>query len=305
MNPESRTLEKPLRRLVMIHLLCLAGIAIVLIIAHVFLDSVRTGRIYWFNLDKERNISTWFSSILFFLFGVISLAGYHMERHLSDHHKTGFRLSWLWIVIGLTGFALSLDEATILHENLYWKEIRIVSGRIDPAWIFMTQWQILFAPLIVLLLSLIAVFFLNRFSISRTAGRCFSIAFPAWIVALILEGARYTFKEFGKTCYDCLMCLEEGLEMFGTIFFIAAIAYYILDIRFRMKTDPESMLKEVSRFWNRRILLSLSLLILLLFLSGFGLYLLGKRQAALNRPLPRLYRSVQQISRSAAPSVKD
>ena len=33
------------------------------------LGDVKAGGVYWFDLDKERNLSTWFSGVLFFLFG--------------------------------------------------------------------------------------------------------------------------------------------------------------------------------------------------------------------------------------------
>ena len=98
-------------------LVSLFGIVILVGLLHHFYSDVRLEGVYWFNLDKERNIPAWFSGMLFFLFGCSALAAYYWEqRRNSEEHC--FRLPILWLGVVLVGLFMSLDEMTILYENL-------------------------------------------------------------------------------------------------------------------------------------------------------------------------------------------
>ena len=81
-----------------------------------------------------------------------------------------FRRPILWLGVGWAGFLMSLDEITIRHENLLWWDIRHTTDQFGDSWKYMTQWQILFAPAIMLLLSYLVLFFWNRFSASAGHG---------------------------------------------------------------------------------------------------------------------------------------
>ena len=43
--------------------------SILLATLHVFFAEVEAGGVYWFHLDRERNLPTWFSSLVFALTG--------------------------------------------------------------------------------------------------------------------------------------------------------------------------------------------------------------------------------------------
>ena len=79
---------------------------------------------------------------------------------------------------------MSLDKITILHENLFWREIRVASVQLGDPWKYVTQWQILFAPAILLVLAYLIVFFTNRFRISPQARRRAFAGIGCWLSAL-------------------------------------------------------------------------------------------------------------------------
>ena len=63
------------------YLRILFGVTLALAILHWFFPDLRMGRVYWFNLDKERNIATWFSGSLFFLLGCAAVVTYYWEKN--------------------------------------------------------------------------------------------------------------------------------------------------------------------------------------------------------------------------------
>jgi len=111
--------------------------------------------------------------------------------------------------VGLLGLALSLDEMTALHENLLWLEVRQVSARLGGAWVYATQWQVLFSPAILLALAYLVLFFANRLGANAGARRCASAGIALWIGALCLEGMRGAFRLSGGEWYDLEVLVEE------------------------------------------------------------------------------------------------
>ena len=178
----------------------LFALAVVLGVLHLLYSDFRGARVYWFNLDKERNLPTWFSGMLFFLFGCTAMAAYYWEER-RNREGARFRLPILWLGVAVVGFWMSLDEITILHENLYWREVRHVSAEFSDSWKYVTQWQVLFAPAILVILGYFALFFSNRFGLSFGARWNAFAGIGCWVVALLLEGIRGTFKDGGAQWY--------------------------------------------------------------------------------------------------------
>jgi len=284
------------RRTIWIYLWILLGISVVFGILHYFLADFRAGRVWWFNLDKERNFSTWFSGLLFFFFGSAAFVAYYWEHKLNTKGVKTFRLPILWIGVGLAGLLMSLDEMTILHENLFWREIRLISEKLGASWIYMTQWQLLFAPVIMLVLGYFVIFFFNRFSKNKEAKRCAFAGIGCWLLALTLEGVRWTFKMKSKWWYSIEVVIEEEMEMFGVIFLFFSIIFYVIDIAFKSTEEKKTAEVKPSRFSTRSIAISLSTVFILLSISGVIVYFFAQKQASTDAPLPRLYKRAKKES---------
>ena len=110
MKPQSSRDYLNIRRLAWIYLGLLFGLAFTFGILHFFFSDLRVGRVWWFNLDKERNIPTWFSGVLLFLLGLVSLVAYYWEKSRNTIGRAYFRLPILWLGIAFTAFFMSLDE---------------------------------------------------------------------------------------------------------------------------------------------------------------------------------------------------
>ena len=271
---------------------CLAGafaIAAALAVLHLLYSDLREGGVYWFNLDKERNIPTWFSGMLFFLFGCSGVVAYHWEKRLNSD-EAGFRLPILWLGVAFVGLFMSLDEITILHENLFWREVRHVSAGFGDSWKYVTQWQVLFAPAIFIVLGYFALFFSNRFSLSPRARRIAFGGIGCWLMALLLEGVRGTFRSAGGDWYFYQVLAEEVLEMAGAILLIASVATYTLAIALDLTPERRQRLDLASRFLGRRAATALAGVLLLLTASGGVILFMAQRQAAAGAPVPRLVR---------------
>ena len=64
--------------------LALFLLALLLLVLHVALSDLSAGGVYWLHLDKERNLPTWFSGALFFLFGMAAIAIFHVESFINQ-----------------------------------------------------------------------------------------------------------------------------------------------------------------------------------------------------------------------------
>ncbi len=269
-------------------------VAIILGILHYFFLDLKEGGVYWFNLDKERNIQTWFSGVIFFLIGFTSIFVYSCEKKYNEQNGYYFRLPILWLGVALVGFFMSLDEITILHENLFWREIRYLTVGFNNSWRYLTQWQVLFAPAILLILCYFIIFFSNRFSISNKVRNNAFIGIGCWMGALFLEGIRHTFKLAGSFWYSLHVLFEEELEMIGGIFLLGTIALYSIIITLDFTSERCNYLKRSKRFLSKRAIVGLILIILGFSAISCTIYLFARRHALKGVPIPSLYRKAMK-----------
>ena len=286
-----------LRRIAWIYLGLLFGLVIAFGILHLFFAELKVGRVWWFNLDKERNIPTWFSGVLLLLLGFVSCVAYYWEKSRNAIDHAYFRLPILWLGIACSAFFMSLDEMTILHENLFWREVRLTTTTMDRSWQYLTQWQILFAPAIVIVLGYMTVFFLNRFRLSQSAMRNAFAGIGCWLTALFLESIREVFKDIGQSAYEIAMIVEELLEMTGTLLLLAAIIFYVIDISCDFSAIRRKRLQQGARLLTKRAAIVLTFCIAVLVLAGGTTYLFAQRLAAKEAPVPRL---IKKVLRSTA-----
>ncbi|MFQ5739817.1 MAG: hypothetical protein ACE5JX_12460 [Acidobacteriota bacterium] len=270
-------------------------VALLLGFLHLIFGDVKAGGIYWFNLDKERNLPTWYSGALLFLLGCVSLAAYLAEEH--QNRRAGvicFRLPKLWWGVAAVAFMMSLDEITILHENLLWRQVRLVSSQWGKAWAYLAQWQIVFAPAILLILGYFVLFFTNRFHLSRQARGSAYGGVGCWTLALLLEGLQVSIRQAGPVSYLLAVVAEELLEMVGTILLLASIAGYAISVALDFTPARKRRILASFRFLTRRALMAVGVTFMFLFGSGAVVYFFARIQADSGAPVPRLVRQALQ-----------
>ena len=257
---------------------------------HYAFADLKTGGVYWFNLDKERNLPTWFSGMLFFFFGCSAIAAFFWEKKQNQNNSSLFRLPVLWLGVAMVGFAMSLDEITILHENLFWKEVRNTSSQMNDSMKYVTQWQIVFAPAIFLILGYFGLFFINRFGSSKRALLGAFSGIGLWIIALLLEGIRQTFINAGADLYSLQVLFEEMLEMTGAILLLYSIVMYTTDIALDLNESRIKKLSRATKLLTRKSAFALGIIFITLVLSGGVIYHFAKEQSRQKAPVPTLFK---------------
>lgn len=278
-----------LRRVLTAGVWTLALLALGLGVLHLRYADLRSGGVYWFNLDKEKNLPTWFSGLLFFLVGCMAFVAHYWERRRNEEHGPCFRLPGLWVVVGAVGLLLSLDEVTVLHENLFWRAIRLTTERLGRGWVYVTQWELVFAPVIVVTFGLLVVLFVNRFRMSRPSAQNAGVGLGCWLGGLCLEGTRGIFDLAGSSWYSGEVLVEEELEMFGALLLATAVAWYVLHLAADFTPADCRRLGAGSPLLTRRSLVFLGLLALALSVCIALVAWFAWRQAQLGAPLPRLF----------------
>lgn len=189
-----------------------------------------------FDLDAERNIPTYFSTLLLLgasvLLGVIAA---FKKRKVDDTYVRH------WIVLAAIFLYLSVDEAATLHERL----IAPVQSLLDTGGIFYFAWVI---PAGVLVL-LFAVSYLRFWlDLSRPVRELFAFAALLYVGGAFgteLIGGYYVDRVAGMDLtYTLITTVEETLEMAGIAVFIYALLDYLRahvpDIQVRVAGDERA-----------------------------------------------------------------
>ena len=163
-----------------------------------------------FDLDREANIPTWYSTVLLFSVSLSSLGIYMLNS--GQKHKQKF-----WSIFSYVYCFLSLDEGGHIHENV----TRVTS----------IKWVFIYAPFAGAFF-LICVYQLVK---SNNKKLCDWILGGLVIYALGglgFECISYVFRPLPPLLQNLEFVLEEGLEMVGTIMVLTGC------------------LQEVNRLWN-------------------------------------------------------
>lgn len=282
------------KRMAWTYFAVMLAVILALGLLHFFFDDLREGRVWWFNLDKERNLPTWVSGVLFFSIAVAALSAYYWENRRNATGTPYFRLPLLWTGIAFGTLFMSLDEMTILHENLFWREVRRTTAEFGDSWKYLTQWQLLFSPAIIVALGYFGLFFANRFRVSRGAVITAFAGIGCWVIALVLESIRQTLKQIDPLIYSIEVIAEEILEMTGALFLLATIVFYVIDIALDFSAQRRKRLESPSRFLTRQGTIAVCALFGVLALGAAAAYLSAQRLAANDAPIPRLARKALQ-----------
>jgi hypothetical protein len=183
-----------------------------------------------FNLDKENNIPTWYSSTCLLVCALLLFIIARDRHHQSDRDaKRWLWLSWIFVY-------LAIDEAASIHELLiapmqHLLQIR-QGGFLYFAWV---------VPMGILLLGFVAIYWNFVLRLPRKTRRLFVAAGCIYVGgALGMEMVGGQLLAFhpethvvGKTIFVLVLALEETLELVG----LSLLIYALLD--FMERAVPE------------------------------------------------------------------
>ena len=224
-NRKFETRVSPLRLV-----LFLVAIAVLLLIAHLGAEAVRTtvgadlperATAIW-NLDEENNVPTWFASMLLALVGLgLAFIGV-MKYQERDRHW------WQWFAIALIPLFLSLDDMAQLHEALS----KPLSDEYGLGGLFHWAWLVVAIPAVAVLTALFLPFLLRlpeRTAILLLVGA--GIVFGGGIVLEMFEGWRVDAAGQGGLLLFSMVTVQEMMEMIGTIIALYAVIDYAAGYR--------------------------------------------------------------------------
>ncbi|KPK71443.1 hypothetical protein AMJ87_07260 [candidate division WOR_3 bacterium SM23_60] len=181
-----------------------------------------------FDVDRENNIPTYFSSFLLLVSaGLLAIVTMSKRRERAAYTRH-------WFVLMIIFLFFSIDETAGLHELLI-KPIRHalnVSAVGFPAWI-------------VAGLAFVVIFgiFYYRFLLSLPAKTKRYLVIAAFFlvggaIGVEVLGGTYYYGEWNPT-YGAMTLIEEAFEMIGVLFFVVAMLDYIkldkMDVVFSFK----------------------------------------------------------------------
>jgi hypothetical protein len=197
--------------------LVLAGVAVVLIRFTVG-DKEIYGLEPLFNLNKENNVPTFFSSLLLAAASLLCAVIAAAKRGAKDRYAPH------WMLLAATLLFLSLDEIAALHNWLGGPAAALLG--IQRYWNY--GWVLLALPFVLALLALFSRFF---FDLPKTTKRLILIAvvvFFSGAMGVELLGGWYAFQTSeSDLIYNLSVILEETLEMLGVVILIHALLRYL------------------------------------------------------------------------------
>jgi hypothetical protein len=150
---------------------------------------------FWLNVNNERNLTAWYSSILL---AIVALVASDIARVERSQRRTPW---WCWVFLSATFVYLSLDELLQMHEKS-----SIVSALLVP---------------------LVIVFGAATLPLLWKLPRRIALQFVAAGVLFVggAAGIDSIDRFLGETNL-VIVHLEEACEMFGVAIMLAAIAQY-------------------------------------------------------------------------------
>ncbi len=173
-----------------------------------------------FNLSSEKNIPTWFSSIL--LLSCAILIVIITSQKINNNDKYLFH----WKLLGIVFLYLSIDESAAIHEKIsgILQNTLHLSGYLKFAWVI---------PALIIVIILGIGYFKFFLSLPSRTRVTFTIAASLYIIGALIfeffEGQYVSIHGWDTFTYTIIWTVEEMLEMIGlTIFLYGLIKYYLI-----------------------------------------------------------------------------
>jgi len=177
----------------------------------------------FFDLDKEYNLPSLFSTLQLAAIGAASLFAFEAERGGQARRAP---LVWAWPLIALGFFYLSADEMLAIHEGVLTDLVRHVLPP-DSLIQAVMPWQMIFAPGILGAFTMISAMGYTRLAGRRSLLAAALVGLGLWAISFVLEGAAKPFF-IPRGIYRLEVGLEESAEMLGETLVLFAFASYAL-----------------------------------------------------------------------------
>ena len=173
------------------------------------------------NLDSETGIPTWFSTVLLYSIGLISLINAWIYRRWRP---TALRAQKFWWISGALFLFLSLDEGAMIHEML----------QFPPK----IKWVYFYAPF----LAAFFLYFANHLIRHRRNDRRLMSWYLGGLLLMGLGGVFFEYLEFifgwEGNIEEIERLFEEGFEMLGACLVLLGGIYEFDQLSARLNLIP-------------------------------------------------------------------
>jgi hypothetical protein len=176
------------------------------------------GASHLFDLNREANVPSWFSSMLIAACALL-LAAIACARKAQGHpgSKDWRLLSWIFVF-------LSLDEIASIHESTIGD---LIMRWFRPSGVFTFAWVVAAIPLLALFL-LRFLRFLKLLEPRTRAGFILAgTVYVAGAVGMEMAEAAYSSKYGNGAVFHAITVLEEVFEMAGMLLFLQTLLTYV------------------------------------------------------------------------------
>ena len=169
-----------------------------------------------FNLDLERNLPTFFSTILLLMASLANFIIYIYKKNKSEK-------SLGWLILFIIFLFLSFDEIASIHEQTD----PIVKGFIATSGIFYFAWVIPYTVMLILLAILYSRFILALPKKTKLLFILSGLIYVSGAIGIEMISAAVAERYGERLYYDILATIEETLEMIGVTVFIYSLLSYM------------------------------------------------------------------------------
>ncbi len=171
-----------------------------------------------FNVNRESNIPTWYTSMMLLVCAVLIAAIARTEKAKSENYIRR------WWGLALIFLCLSIDEAAAIHEKLTipLQESLNLGGYLYFAWVLVG------IPLVVVFALTYFTFVLHLPQRTRNLFFLAGLLYIGGALGIELIGANRWYIDDGTSLpYSAIATIEELLEMLGIVVLIYALLSYI------------------------------------------------------------------------------
>jgi len=214
---DSRTYLIPVKESLLIRSLTVAALFFLLMHGSLVLYNYLISEVPWyflqlFDVNEENNLPTWFSG-----FNLLISTGL-LWILMRDKRANQDAMAGRWRVL-FFGFAfLSIDEIAGIHES--------INSVTDPSWAYG-------GGVVVLLLAVYFYSFLK--SLPRPTLIAFIVAGAIFVGGAVGVEIIGEPMESDSLIYNLTTMVEEGMEIFGVIFFTRSLLRYMASSTFKME----------------------------------------------------------------------
>jgi len=218
------TPERLLRVLVVVTVLVTIGYLVAFVAVHLFDANPRGRAVRLLSMASERNIPTWFHSVLIFSNGLLmGLLAWDKRRF----HEYGVAY---WAGLAVVFMFLSLDEMSSIHEMTHHTARNLIHA-MGVTWELKFAWVLVYLPLTMLLAAVYLRFLLR---IEREMAAMFVVSGALYVGATVgLEtlGGQYlggylSDGEPVEAIYDLIGTAEETVESIAMVLLFWSLTRY-------------------------------------------------------------------------------